>query len=278
MQRRYELLDLLIAFRTDIDPGPRPGGNRIDADAALDDADVDRDLRRGSRLDRILIDEERYRTAQGMHRVADSEIAPAMAALTRESYLVTATAERLRGDVVGRGTIENEERANPVDQFRLPADVADSAQISLSFLADIGDQQQTVPDLRRISSRLQRLRYGQQRRQTRAVVGHARPAEVAVAVYRDVFFSPRRKNGIQMRRERDERALRVGMQGSENVSCTIDGYVPAERAELTCQPFGALLLEESRGRDAAKLQVNLIDPLLFPGKPLKGLADAWAVG
>ncbi len=83
-----------------------------------------------------------------MHRITDAEIAPAVAALTRERDLVTAAAERLRGDMVGRGAIEDDERANAADQFRLPADVADSAQISLAFLADIGDQQQTVPDVR----------------------------------------------------------------------------------------------------------------------------------
>ena len=213
-----------------------------------------------------------------MNRIADSEIAPAMAALTRERNLIATAAKSLRRNMVSRRAIEDDKTANPADQFLLPANVADSAQIPFPLLADIGDQQEAVPDLRRIDGGFERPGDGQQRRQTRAVVGNTGSAQIAVPVDRDVVFGTRRKNGIQMRRQGDERALRHGTERRQYVACTVDGYMPAHSTELGRHPFGALLLEEGRGGNAAKLQVNLIDPLLFPGKPLEGLADTSPVG
>ena len=47
--------------------------------------------------------------------------------------------------------------------------------------------------------------------------------------------------------------------------------LPSEGAELRRHPFGALLLEKCGRRNPAQLEMDLVDPLLFPGEPLQTL-------
>ncbi len=51
-----------------------------------------------------------------MHRVADAEIAPAMAAGACDGHFEAAAAERLRGDVIERGAIQNQKCRDLRDQ------------------------------------------------------------------------------------------------------------------------------------------------------------------
>ena len=120
---------------------------------------------------------------------------------------------------------------------------------------------------------------GQQRRQPGAVIRNAGTAHIAVAVDRDIFFCAGREHGIEMRGERDQRACRdCAFERGQNVAGAIDPDVPADRAELRGHPFGALLFEESGRGNAAKLQVNVVHPLLLSREPLQRLADTGPFG
>ena len=111
-----------------------------------------------------------------------------------------------------------------------------------------------------------------------AVIGDAGAEHFAVGAERDVVFGARRKDGIEMGGEKDERPLRGGSEGDEDVAGAVDAGVPAERAALGGEPVGALLFEKSWRGDAAELEVNVVDPLFFARKPLERLADAGTPG
>ena len=185
--------------------------------------------------------------------------------------------------MVGRGAVQHQERPNPLDQFRLAADMAHARANRLRppprrwRPAAAGSRSVATPRFRRLEW-LHRLSHRQQRRQPGAVIGNARTAQIAVAVDGDVFFDAGRKHRVEMRRQRDQRALRDRHAGKRDISGAVDSGMPAEGAELRGHPFGALLLEKRRRGHAAQLQMDFVHPLLFAREPLQRLAHAGALG
>ena len=169
-------------------------------------------------------------------------------------------------------------------QVRLAADVPHPAEIAFSFFAHIGNEEQAIPEgvtkigaFTRLRKGLDRFSQRQQRREAGAVVGNSRPAQIALAIERNIFFGAGREHRIEVRGDRNQRACRIGDERSQNVAGAVDAGMPAERPELSGHPFRALLLQESRRGNAAELQVNLVHPLFFAREPLKSLADAAAI-
>src|SRR5579863_1349807 len=273
LQTGDQLFDLLIAFRADIDLGACTGGDRVNTGAAFNQPHVYRYLRRGTRIDGSLVDKQRDGAAEGMHRVGDAEIAPAVPACPRELNFETATAERLRGDMIRRRAIEDEEGADSLNQFGLRAEVPDSRQVPLALLADVCHEKQSAPDIGEIGRGLYGPGHGEQRGEARTVVGDTRTAKVAFDVDRDVFPDARRNNSVEVSGERNQRSFRFGMKGRKNIARAIDSHVPADRTELTGHPFGTLLFEKSGRRHATELQMDLIDPLFLACEPLQCLAN-----
>ena len=71
-----------------------------------------------------------------MQRIADPEIAPAVAPGAGEGDFEAAAAESLRGDVVGGGAVEHDKGADSLNQIRLATDVTDAAKIPFAFFAE----------------------------------------------------------------------------------------------------------------------------------------------
>ena len=79
-------------------------------------------------------------------------------------------------------------------------------------------------------------------------------------------FYARRQHRVQVRRQGHVRRRALG---GNDVARAIDGGLPAGRAHLFQKPGCALLFQECGRWHAAKLQVGLIDPLLFAREPLQ---------
>src|SRR5581483_2474007 len=121
-----------------------------------------------------------------------------------------------------------------------------------SLLAYIRDQKNTIPECPAeigIGYGPERLCDREQGGKAGAVIGHAWPAHIPVAIDGDIVFQTGRENGIEVGGDRDKRSGRVRLERSQNIARTIDSSVPAERAELGGHPFRALLLHEGRGRN-----------------------------
>src|SRR5262249_1361895 len=97
--------------------------------------------------------------------------------------------------------------------------------------------------------------------------------QVAVRSHGNLFGSARGEDRIEMRREGDIRTFAILDRMGDDVARAVDARNAADGPELRHHPFGALLFEKRGRRDSAKLQVLLVNPLLFAGKPLQGLAD-----
>ncbi len=108
-QHVHQLVHALVAFRADIHLAARRLGDGVDAAAAFDQADVDRRFR--PRI-QPRFGEQRDGAAERVHRIADAEIAPAMAAGSGEGDLEATAAQRAGGDVVGVGAIHDQEAVN----------------------------------------------------------------------------------------------------------------------------------------------------------------------
>ena len=215
--------------------------------------------------------------AEGVERVADAVIAPAMAAGAGEGDFEAAAAEPAGGDVVGIGAIHHQERFDLAGQRRLLAEVAHAEQVALALLADIGHQQEAEgADSGSVAPFFQTRADGQQGGQSGAVVGDAGSAETAVGIDGDFVLVARREDGVEVRGEGDVRG--GSAFDGDDVAGAIDGGVPAEGAELLEKPGGAFLLEKGGGGHAAELKVLLVDPLLLAGEPLEALADAAVIG
>jgi hypothetical protein len=81
---------------------------------------------------------------------------------------------------------------------------------------------------------------------------------------RNFFRRSRGEDRIQMGRERDERSGGRGGLIRNHISAPVDLRFPTESQELRLHPFRAPLLEESRRRDTAHLEMLFVNPLSFP--------------
>src|ERR1022692_1917898 len=97
-------------------------------------------------------------------------------------------------------------------------------------------------------------------------------------LHADVFFDARREHGVEVRGERDVGSFGSRIGHGHHVARAIDMAFPSQIAELRQDPLGALLFEESGRGHAAKLQVNVVDPLLLAREPLEALAHAAQIG
>src|SRR5205814_5516721 len=133
VEHGYELPDSVIALGANIHLCPRARRNCIDAGAPLNDSHVHGNPGRRPPIQRALIDEKSNRAAERVHRIADTEIAPAMPAGAVESDLETPASQRVHCNMVRRRSVEHKEPADRSYQFGLTADVPDSTQIALAF-------------------------------------------------------------------------------------------------------------------------------------------------
>ena len=186
----------------------------------------------GSGIHRVPVDEISDGARESMHRIADSEIAPAMAARAGERDFEAAAAKRLGGDVIERGAIQNQKCRNLRDQRGLPADMAHAAQVAFAFFAHVGDQQQTPPGALFLGRHLfDGAGNGQQRRESGSVIGDAGAEQNAFGIERNIVLHAWREHGIEVSGNGDERTFRMGIERGQHIALTIDTGVPAERRE-----------------------------------------------
>ena len=105
---------------------------------------------------------------------------------------------------------------------RLPAQITHAAQVALAFFADIGDENQIAKVVDQIGERLNRFSDGQQRRQSRAVIGHAWTMQSPIRSQVDLFVFARRKHGVEVRRQRDIRPSTILPGMRDDVTAPID--------------------------------------------------------
>ena len=168
----HQFVHLLVALGADIHLGAGGLGNGVHPRAALDQPHVEG--RAGGAVEARL-GEQRYRAAHRMERIAGTVIAPAMPAGTVKGHFETAAAERAGGDVVGVGAIHHHEGCYLAGQRRFLGQPPHPRQVALALLAGVGGQQQAASEFGPNRAGLPRAPDSQQRRQSGAVVGHARP-------------------------------------------------------------------------------------------------------
>ena len=197
-----------------------------------------------------------------------------MAAGAREGDFEAPAAQGAVGNVVGVGAIHHHHGFDLARQRLLLAEVAHTQQVAFALLTYVGHQQQVAGEFGKLAGALPDARHGQQGGKTGAVVGDARPAEAAVVVDRNIILIARRDHGIEVGAEDHVGSVALG---GDDVAGAVDGGGPFQSLELLLEPGGALLFEKSGRRDAAELQVGLVDPLFFAGEPLEAFANAAVV-
>ena len=164
--------------------------------------------------------------------------------------------------------VQNHEGSDPRAGAGLAAQIAHAAQVALALLADVGDEHQVAEGIGQI-----RAKRSISRAMASSAVSPAPLSETPGPCRRpsgptvNFFVLARCEHGIQMRGEGDVGAVAVLHRVGDDVAGAVDARDAAQRAELCEHPLGAALLEERRGRDAAKLQVLLVDPLLLAHEP-----------
>ena len=143
-------------------------------------------------------------------------------------------------------------------------------QVALALFADIGHQQQPVPGFRQPCSGLTGARDRQQGGKPGAVIGNPGAAEAPVGVHRDIFFTPRRQHRIQMGRQRH---VRRPAESRQHIAGAIDGRVAPVGTKLFQKPRCPFLFHKGGRGNPAKLQMNLVDPLLLSREKLQAFAD-----
>src|SRR5579862_729233 len=103
------LVNLSGAFGADIDLGASLAGNGVDAGAALDDPEVV-GRARAAAARKAMLSKERDCARESVHRIGDPIVAPAVAARPGNSDIEPPAGQRLRGDVVGIGAVQDQER------------------------------------------------------------------------------------------------------------------------------------------------------------------------
>ena len=94
----------------------------------------------------------------------------------------------------------------------------------------------------------------------------------------NVFIFARGEDGVEVRRECNVGAGTIFERVGDDVAAAVDAGDAAKGAELGEHPFGAALLEERGGGDAAELEVLLIDPLFLADEPGEGVAEGRGSG
>src|SRR5215472_808507 len=62
-------------------------------------------------------------------------------------------------------------------------------------------------------------------------------------------------------------------QRGDYISGAVKGGIPPQRAKLLGEPRCAFAFKKRGRRNAAELEVHVVDPLLFPREPLQSFAD-----
>src|SRR5580704_14963671 len=107
-QQASNLVDLGRAFRPDIDLSASLAGNGVDAGATLDDSEVVR-RSRAAIARKAIFGKVSDRPRESVHRVGDPIVAPTVSARTGNGDVEPAAGQRLRGNVVGVGPVQNQE-------------------------------------------------------------------------------------------------------------------------------------------------------------------------
>ena len=243
--------------------------------AAFDQADVDRRFRRrnpgASRRNRATARQSAWT------RIADAEIAPAMAAGTGEGDLEAAAAERAGGDVVGVGAVDDQEARDLLGQRRLVAQVPHAAAGCLRPLRPhwrpaAGRAGTPAGSARIFQARAMASRAAR----PGAVVGDAGTAEAPVGIHGDIVFVARREHGIEVRGQRRRTGRRRPSVARTLPARSMEASQP--RRGTAPEPRRPLLFQKGGRRHAAELQVDLVDPLLLAGEQLQALAHTAQTG
>ena len=125
------------------------------------------------------------------------------------------------------------------------------ADVPFALLAHVGDEDQIGVPILDGRSRFESARHRQQRRQSRAVIGHAGPAETAVGIDRNLLAVLGSDHRIEVRREGHQRAFTAGFEESEHIAGAVDLHVAAVAAELRRDPRRALVFKKGWRGNAA---------------------------
>src|SRR6202040_1368989 len=127
-QQAGNLVDLGRAFRADIDLGASLAGNGVDAGAPLDDSEVVR-RSRAAVARKAIFGKVSNRPRESVHRVGDSVVAPTVSARACKGEVEPSAGQRLRGDGIGGGPVQNQERPYAAAGGRLAAEITHAAQV-----------------------------------------------------------------------------------------------------------------------------------------------------
>ncbi len=99
--------------------------------------------------------------------------------------------------------------------------------------------------------------------------------KAAIRIDADLVAAFRRDYRIEMCCQGNERPFDAGIEKRDHIAGPVDVGFAAITLELPGEPLGAQMLDKGRRRDTAKLEVYLVDPLLFAGEPLERLAHTY---
>ena len=215
--------------------------------------------------------------AQGVDRIAHTVIRPGMSAGPGHGDVKTAAGERLRGDAVRAGAVEDEKSFDPGGNAG-PAKITHAGKVSFSLLADVGDQHGGQRRIVQGPRGFPCGRQGEERGEPSAVIGDSGAEQLTIGRGLDVVGGARGEDRIEMCRQRDQRRLATAGKGGHHVAGAVDFGIPFEVSKTGRDPFGALLFKESGRRDTAKLEVLFLNPEPFPAEPLEGGAHRGSGG
>ena len=257
-----ELLDLgefRFAGRAQVDIHPGAGRDDVDALAALDPTDIEGRPRRGGGR---IVCEVGDDAPEGVDRVHDAEVAPAVAAGPVDADPVASRSECLVGEPLDPGAVKGDEAADAASEQALREEVTNTAQIALALLSDRGDEgERSRGNDRGLPQRLDQRRQQGEPRDVIPDPGRVEP--LPDSPHGDIGAS--REDGVEVGRE-DQPGRFPRRLGSGKESDDVADLVPMDPAQpqLTKSFFqiGAARLFSKWRRG------NLADPDLLFGELL----------
>lgn len=277
-----ELIEDLGGFAAEVELGAGRDGDGIDAGAAVDEAEVGGAAAvagvEETGAAAVAIEEVGDGAGQGVDGVGVGGIAPTVAAGTGEDDFEAAAAEGLGGEVFDTGAVEDEEGGDLGGEGALAAQEAHSAEIALSLLADVGDEERGAGRGGGGGREGVLAGQGEQGGETGAIVGDTGAEKAAIGGEADFFAGAGGEDGIEVGGNGDEGGTVLTGEMGDDVAGAVEPGVVAEGSELFDHPEGAFFLEEGRGGDAAELEVFFVDPGAIAAQLAEGFGQGKGLG